>query len=376
MLLGVPGRVGQQQPGRADQRLGPGVAVLGGVAGRQRAAAGRRGLAGRQRPEGVQRAASGAEGGGGGAEQAEVVVADRIAPAGAGGRRREHVLLRHRVLLGHEDVVDLVVLAAGAAQPQGVPGVEHPHPGLRQEQHPDLRTAPAVGRRTLPDDPGRTDQPGRVRRAAGETPPALEPVAARHRHRLAGGVDRADHQPGLLLEQLTGGGLGQVVRDPADRGLNPHLPSHRRVQPRQCLDDQRTGRQRHLRAAELTGDQHPWQASRLECLENRQRGGALVLALLAELLDHRRDLLDPGEPDGRLLRDRDPVDQRGLSLMHGHSHLLKLLRSLGSGIGCSIRAIGDAKRTAPGAPVRSVSLWFPWCDAPGATRFSRSAPAR
>ena len=146
-----------------------------------------------------------------------------------------------RAVLGHEDVLDDDVVAAGAAQADGVPDVLDLVVGPRQQERPE------VDRRALvADDQAAEEDPLGVVAAGGEAPPAAEREAAVDglgpAHRCVG---RGDQRGRVLAPHLL---LGPVVverRAATGARRAPRTPS--RSSRRRSRSAGRRGRSRPAR---------------------------------------------------------------------------------------------------------------------------------
>ena len=88
-----------------------------------------------------------------------------------------------RIGLGHEQILDRILVAAGAAQPDRVPDVGELGAALREQHRADDRRAVGVEARLAVglDHRHVAAEPARMMAAAGEGPGRGDPVAARHR---------------------------------------------------------------------------------------------------------------------------------------------------------------------------------------------------
>ena len=255
----------------------------------------------RGRAEGIERCARDTERDAGNPGREQVPVDDAVEEAGMIGLH-VHVELP---VVGNEEVLHRVAVAAGAAEADHVPGFMHVHVRFREQEHAhdgrsvglQLRVAVGIEERAAPA------HPGRVARAAGEKPfaadapsvPLANGAAARQgapgQHRI--GV-AADHQLA---------GLGRQIghRHRADRALAQD-PCRARVAVCDRLDGAHEGGGIDLVAAQLARHQEAEHPCFVESGEDRSRQALRGVDLGGSRLDHRQERLHPRHPVDGLRR--------------------------------------------------------------------------
>jgi hypothetical protein len=184
------------------------------------------------------------------------------------------------------------VVAAGAAEPGGGPGVLDGQ--LAEWDEDDSR--PGLGRLLAVADECPEAGPGAVEAVAGERPPAGEAAAA-----AVVGVDVAggsEHRRVRLIrvgEDLAGGGLGEVAGEDVAAGADGRAPAGAPVDRRDGGDHVDRLGQRHLEAAELDRHGHPVDARLTQDVDHGVGQAAAPFDLFDVVGD---DVLDGDGVDG------------------------------------------------------------------------------
>jgi len=186
-----------------------------------------------------------------------------------------------RVRLGHVDVVDRVVDAAGRAQAEHVPIVDEGR--LADGQHEDARLA-----RVSDDAEGVNVR--RVLDAGGEAPRAAQPEPAAIPHRRA--RPRAlpgDDRQAVAAEQLLHGFVLQVGATGADgERRRHHHPARRRIAVAHVLEHfQRRNRIEFSAAAQHLRRPHAEQAFAMQRVDDRRRQLSIAIASVRVLVGDR-----------------------------------------------------------------------------------------
>ena len=290
-------RLDEKGAGAAEPRVGAGDLVVDGRVFLEREPGAARTFLLRQRDERLEHAARDAEGDGGEADRVDRHQRHAV-QGGDRGPLLDHRRADNRALLGHEQAVAREPVAAGAAQPDGVPTVGQLDRLRRDQRGPVLRHAPGVEPRSavVVEHRAMRGKPGRVVAAAREAGPGGDAVAAldRARLRLAGAPGQHARRvaPPDLLRQ---GGL----QEPGERGASVALgdaPGGAAVVPRDRLDDGKEDRQRHLGTAISHRQKEPEQRLLVERSHRLPTQPTGPVGLGRERLHDRPGLRHPGEP--------------------------------------------------------------------------------
>ena len=202
------------------------------------------------------------------------------------------------MVVANEQVLDLVAVAAGAAQADHVPGVDPGGlaGGQQQRADHDLAVGVAPGRAVGLDDAGMPAQPVGVPAAADEGPASGQPIAVTLDDGLRLGT-RTPRQHGLRIAAPDFlGDLGVKVsgRHGAAVAL-AQAPGGAGVVLRHFLDHLEEGRRVGLEAAEGARQQQTEQAFAMQRGLKRRGQAQTVLRRLGLGQDGRGDALDPDE---------------------------------------------------------------------------------
>ena len=217
---------------------------------------------------------------------------DRLVDQDAGG-----------ALGGDEDVLDLQVVAARAAEPRGSPSVVDRRLVGSEEERTDLRRAggEGAGRVALEDQPA-AEAPARVLAATPEGPAPAQAVAGAtlgvgRRYRLAArGEHPGEGRPGRSVENRPGAVIVEARQQETGRRRRHGDPSRGAVAFGQGAEHLGEDPRVDLAAAERLGDGHPEEAVFAHRVGDR-------LGHPPPGLDALRSLPEPGYPALR------PLDQ-------------------------------------------------------------------
>ena len=202
------------------------------------------------------------------------------------------------MVLANEQILDLVAVAAGAAQTDHVPGVDPGGfaGGEQQRADDDLAVGVAPGRAVGLDDAGMPAQPGGVSAATDEGPTSGQPIAVA----LDSGLRLGTRTPGQHGLQIAAPDLPRDlgVQKSGRHGAAVPLakaPGGTRVVLRHFLDHLEEGRRVGLEAAEGARQEQTEQAFPVQRGLKRRAQAQPPLGCLGLGLDGRSDASDPGE---------------------------------------------------------------------------------
>ena len=187
--------------------------------------------------------------------------------------------------VGHEQIIRDGVVAAGAAQAAGVPGVEDLQFGARHGG--DAQRRPVRAGAAIVEHASR-EQPPRVRDAAAEGPASGDTHAAIDGNCLAArGPHAGGDHPGVA-EDLGGALLGEVGGEQAAGGGDRDAPARRRVAPGDALGAAKRGRGRCFERAQRGWHPGAHEPGRPQLLEQRRWQRALALGRGGQLAGESR----------------------------------------------------------------------------------------